>query len=232
MLCFSLSLIRNFEAPLEMAFAKYKADKRWTYVWVVEIVKVLVKIALLARRRGKMVVRQGHPLRSHLNTIPNFSKVEGGQPQAARPAERASSGWPTLLAELLHIGRPLVQLAALRSHGDQSWKPFLLALSCDLSSRVFSGMEERTVSERNELNRRAVCLMWYLLREPLWGSLQERLAFLNVLLEVPLLGFGAKVRPACCSARFQAFAFLLTWRQLTKDILDQLTRFWFFTSST
>lgn len=124
-------------------------------------------------------------------------------------------------AELAHIARPLVHLAALHRYGARAWTPLLLAAGADVASRVLSGVGQAgegapgkgstADDERRELVRRQVAWLWYLLRDPLWPALQQRLAWLRVLTAVPVLGFGA---------------------QLVKDMLDTLTRFYFFTSAT
>ena len=60
-----------------MTFAKYKPEKRWTCVWIVELIKVFFKLLLLIRRRGRIILLQGHPLRATINTLPNFARVDG-----------------------------------------------------------------------------------------------------------------------------------------------------------
>lgn len=136
MLCWALSLLRAVETPLEMACAKHAPRRRWAAVWIVEWVKALLKVLLLLKRRGRMLVKQGcvlfvgpifaavdccrHPLRALVNQLPVNKATAGGENQEAGVRHERDfdddlfpATAQSVAGEALHIARPLVHLALL-----------------------------------------------------------------------------------------------------------------------
>lgn len=96
-----------------------------------------------------------------------------------------------VLAECLHIIRPLVHLSFMYICGQSSWKPWLIACGVDLSSLYLTGSPENlNPVEKEELKRRAFMMLLYLLRSPFYDrfSRVKLLFFLGYLAQnVPVV---------------------------------------------
>jgi peroxin-16 len=85
------------------------------------------------------------------------------------------------LAEYLHILRPVIYAVALarsKSHGTNSWSPWLLGLAIDLSARQLrktsvDGAWKVTGLEREEWNKRGWALGWWIMRSGFYDHLSE-----------------------------------------------------------
>lgn len=88
-----------------MTFAKYKPERRWHSVWVIEVAKALLKLLLLIRRRGRTIVVQGHPMRSTLNMLPGFATVDPKGEEAPEKSEKDAEAAPlrSIVAEIAYI---------------------------------------------------------------------------------------------------------------------------------
>mmetsp|Transcript_10429 Transcript_10429/g.15111 ORF Transcript_10429/g.15111 Transcript_10429/m.15111 type:complete len:353 (-) Transcript_10429:1896-2954(-) len=89
-----------------------------------------------------------------------------------------------VLAELLHILRPVIHLSLVRIYGWKSWKPWLLPLVADIFSiKMMSNV-------RREKARRVQNLLFYLLRSPFYDNISGALigAIAKVLGRLPLIG--------------------------------------------
>ncbi|XP_069686339.1 peroxisomal membrane protein PEX16 isoform X2 [Periplaneta americana] len=77
-----------------------------------------------------------------------------------------------LLAEVLYVIKPVVHLCSMMFFGQKNWKPWLLALSVDLTSlQLYKNRQSgQALSRRQrlELSRRSVGLLLYLLRSPFY----------------------------------------------------------------
>ncbi|XP_038216203.1 peroxisomal membrane protein PEX16 [Zerene cesonia] len=75
-------------------------------------------------------------------------------------------------AELLHVLKPIIHLAAMKVFGTKSWKQWLLALGLDIASfRLYNRhMEELNYDQRLEISRRKLSLVLYLLRSPMYNG--------------------------------------------------------------
>ena len=75
-------------------------------------------------------------------------------------------------AEVLHISRPIMHLAAAWKFGLESWRSWFVALSIELGSllNLRKGMEinELNAAERAEVTRRHWMLLMYLFRAPFY----------------------------------------------------------------
>ncbi|XP_078464415.1 peroxisomal biogenesis factor 16 [Lampetra fluviatilis] len=152
-------------------------------------------------RRSQRVIRS-------LHHTPPLALREWGAPQreaAGGSASRAHSADqpPTVLgrqrvtAEALHVARPLLHLASLAACGEKSWKPWLLSAAMDITSLSLMGdPKELNTSERGELRRRTLALLYYLLRSPFYDRYsQARIMLLLRILADYIPGFGWVARP-------------------------------------
>lgn len=96
------------------------------------------------------------------------------------------------IGEVLHVMRPVLHLAALGIFGDKSWKPWLTAIGCDMTSlQLLGDRGALNHNEQLELSRRALVLLMYVLRSPLYDRFTKT-RILSVLLflskKVPIAG--------------------------------------------
>lgn len=96
------------------------------------------------------------------------------------------------LAEAIYISRNFVHLLSLGKYGTRSWKPWLLALTMDISHIYLLGDPKKfSVEEQKEIRRRTFLMLLYLFRSPFYDSLTKLRIF--VILEalrsnIPLSG--------------------------------------------
>jgi peroxin-16 len=76
-----------------------------------------------------------------------------------------------LVAEALHIARPLAHVVSMFAFGQTSWTPWLVALGMDVASLQLMGkLTHFKKQERSELLRRRTVLLLYLLRSPFFDT--------------------------------------------------------------
>lgn len=97
-------------------------------------------------------------------------------------------------AELLHILKPLVHLAAMRIFGSKSWKQWLVALGIDIASfKLYNRhMDNLTYEQRLELSRRKLGLVLYLLRSPMYNGYSKNVIesiLTSTSNKIPVLSF-------------------------------------------
>jgi len=101
-----------------------------------------------------------------------------------------------IFAESLHILRPLLHLGSMYIFGQSSWKPWIAAFGIDLTSVLLMGDSSKfNAEEREEMKRRAVMMLLYLLRSPFYDrySRAKLLIFLGFLAnKVPLVRIVAR----------------------------------------
>lgn len=108
-------------------------------------------------------------------------RVEGAPPIAFRdwqpvknndlPVTNADIKYLTY-AETIHIIKPLVHLAAMRTFGTNTWKQWFISLGLDLASlKLFKKhIDELSPEDKIEVNRRKLSLLLYLLRSPMYDN--------------------------------------------------------------
>jgi hypothetical protein len=110
-LCSALSLVRSVEVTVEMAFCKHYPASRWNLVQFLEMFKALLKLLLLVRNGGGMLLRQGHPLRSAVNVLSMAGPKEQDQVVVMEEeGQKAKVNMSETMGELLYIARPVVHL--------------------------------------------------------------------------------------------------------------------------
>jgi peroxin-16 len=97
-----------------------------------------------------------------------------------------------MLAEVIHLLRPLTHLVSLGICGSNSWKPWLLSLTMDMTSLHLHSQTARLRKEdKVELTRRAYAVCYYLLRSPFYDTYTKRrlLGTLNLFADkIPIIG--------------------------------------------
>ncbi|XP_068245999.1 peroxisomal membrane protein PEX16 [Palaemon carinicauda] len=79
-----------------------------------------------------------------------------------------------LIAEVIHILRPLSHLSSLYVFGKQSWTPWLLSLGLDLASLKLYDDTKLTKLEKAEIIHRRIGLVYYLVRSPAFHSVTHK----------------------------------------------------------
>lgn len=118
-------------------------------------------------------------------------------------SERGFFGGLFLLAEVLHITRPLIYVLFIRKYGVRSWIPWLLSLGVDLTGMTLlflvkhpsysseNGHLPLSTLEENEVRRRKLLWAFYLMRDPFFTKYtRQRFEKTEKFLEhVPIIGF-------------------------------------------
>ena len=213
MLCTALSLLRAGEVTAEMSRTDPTARQR--VIVGIEVTKTILKIFLLIRNGGHMLVRQGHPARSIINALSMTGPREVQESSVELIEEKKSEGKKgasisEIVSELFFLARPLAHLWG----GRLQWRGWMAALSCDLISfalRSPISAKSNSLLKSSESQKRSLSFLWYLLRPPMWSALRRKLKLFSFLSQLPLLGY---------------------FFTLLHDMLDSLSRFYFFTAST
>ncbi|XP_059482069.1 peroxisomal membrane protein PEX16 [Neocloeon triangulifer] len=73
-------------------------------------------------------------------------------------------------AEVIYITKPMVHLASCLAFGEASWKPWLFSMLMDVTSLQMYRKSKLhlTQKQRLELSRRALCMLFYILRSPFY----------------------------------------------------------------
>ncbi|KAL5727755.1 hypothetical protein ACHQM5_000912 [Ranunculus cassubicifolius] len=116
-------------------------------------------------------------------------------------SEKGLYGGLFLMAEVLHITRPLIYVLFIKKYGVRSWKPWFFSLGMDLTGMSFLFLVKHSAHsrkdgpvstlEKNELRRRKLLWAFYLMRDPFFSK-YTRLRFEKTekLLEhIPVIGF-------------------------------------------
>jgi peroxin-16 len=100
-----------------------------------------------------------------------------------------------LVAEGLHISRPLVHIFSMFVFQQSSWKPWLISLMIDiLSLHLHKGLTQFKTTQSSEILRRRLVLLLYLMRSPFYNRyIKDLLAsFLQYMSShIPLASFIA-----------------------------------------
>ncbi|CAH0716297.1 unnamed protein product, partial [Brenthis ino] len=130
-------------------------------------------------------------------------RIDGAPPVALRdwqPLKIKENISPTVegkdifKAELLHILKPLIHLAAMRIFGSKSWKQWLLALGIDIASfKLYNRhMDNFSYEQRLEISRRKLGLVLYLLRSPMYNGYSKNIiesVLTSTSNKIPMLSF-------------------------------------------
>ncbi|CAB3388118.1 Hypothetical predicted protein [Cloeon dipterum] len=106
------------------------------------------------------------------------------QPPALSEAEEETLAIQHTSAEVIYITKPMIHLASCLVFGETSWKPWMFSLLMDITSLQMYRKSEVHVTkkQRLELSRRALCLLFYILRSPFYEKYSK--TRLHILLEL------------------------------------------------
>lgn len=92
--------------------------------------------------------------------------------------------------QIIHINKPLCHLALMGRCGTGSWIPWLAALGMDVASLKLIDPTRMNLDEKQELKRRQLTLLMYLLRSPFYDRLSRRVLVyaLTNFSRLPLIG--------------------------------------------
>lgn len=79
-----------------------------------------------------------------------------------------------LTAEVLYIMRPISHLTSMYYFGQTSWAPWFLSLGLDLTSLHLHKGIWLSESERSEITRRQIALLYYLVRSPVFHTVTHK----------------------------------------------------------
>ena len=130
------------------------------------------------------------------NVDPRFRQLLEKNRKDAPPSHLTDSH---ILAEILHITRPVVHLTSVAIFGPVAWTPYLLSLGMDLTSlKLLHEPHDKiwNLKERVELGQRSFALLLYLLRSPFYDRYtKERILRIlsSMANKIPL--FGRLIQP-------------------------------------
>ncbi|OQS07540.1 hypothetical protein THRCLA_00452 [Thraustotheca clavata] len=212
-----LSLIGQVQVAAEIiALHRGDSEGRWRMIVALEICKSLCKMVLLLHSKGQVLYKNGAyitcevPISQETNNTNEYTGQRSGRVfKNHRDAKHTTQepleptvasgheGSIQLAGEVLHILRPVIYAILCQRKTEQSWIPFLASFSTEILGIACSsaGLEHSNklsvdplVAE--ELRRRKMCLLLYLLRNPFFSSATQPLAdnVANATKPVPLLG--------------------------------------------
>lgn len=153
------------------------------------------KETFVLKRSGKVMRTLTAAPRSFCRTwtLPEQDDVENKM-EYYQPSELCRM---RILAEGIHITRPLLHILYLSIKGQKSWKPWLFSCVMDITSLCLMGDPvELNPHERTELRRRTFSLVYYLLRSPFYDRFsQAKIVFLLKLLSDQVPGMGHFLKP-------------------------------------
>jgi len=95
-----------------------------------------------------------------------------------------------LVGEVIYVAKPLCHLGAMKCFGTSSWLPWLLSITMDASSLKSFDSIKLNREEKEEINRRQLMLLMYLLRSPFYDKISSKILtpILLKLTRLPLIG--------------------------------------------
>eukprot|EP00794_Sanderia_malayensis_P011294 gene11294-12475_t len=183
------------------AAAKMEQDNELDSAWkeAKEDQKAVSKDVWVGRRSGRLVrsLKSSPPKGFRDWKLPN--REETGESKVSEVDYyklKSRLSHTERAAELAHILRPIAHLTSMFVFGEKSWKPWLLSLAIDVSSiQHLSSKKGLYKMEKDELLKRKIMLMMYLLRSPFYDrhSKAKLVAFLTLLGDkVPVIGVICK----------------------------------------
>lgn len=113
-----------------------------------------------------------------------------------------------LLGESLYISRPLIHLGSMFLFGQNSWKPWLMSCTTDVSSLVLLGdSKDLNTVEQAEVSRRSLLLLFYLLRSPFYDQYSK-------VKIIGLLKYLSDTIPGISILLMPLLEYLPTWQKI------------------
>ncbi|OQR80235.1 peroxisomal membrane protein PEX16-like [Tropilaelaps mercedesae] len=130
------------------------------------------------RAQAGFTLKSGREVRSLENTAP-LNKRRWCETQKEDPMSHMEQKFsfvsselngPQIVGEVLYIMRPLAHLFAIKSFGMKSWAPWAVSLSMDVGSIQLLRAPNLQHLEKQEMSRRTMMLLLYLLRSPFYNQ--------------------------------------------------------------
>lgn len=138
-------------------------------------------------------------------TLPKQQEPSTTSNQTDTPTELTNK---QLIGESLYISRPILHLASMFLFGQNSWKPWLLSCTADVSSLVLLGDSMKlNAVERAEVSRRSVLLLFYLLRSPFYDQYSKTRI-------IGLLRYLSDTVPGVSLLLIPMLEYLPTWQKI------------------
>jgi len=208
----SLRAIQLCEVAIEMGaiVAVGHSKTKWRMIMAVEVLKMLIRWAILNERGGRMIIEQAAKdpadgltgsSKPATNPLDAMSAKRFGDTQQLvgkrsgitirSRASKAAAGKPPseLIAEALYTTRPVAYLALYLQCDKMSWKPWFVSLAMDLVQLQLRGTPNST-QDQEEVTRRRSSLMYYLLRDPIYDKFTKPLLaamHLRLFNKIPLI---------------------------------------------
>jgi len=170
---------------------------------------------LKAPKNERDGIKQRRQRQTILRKIPS-STVTHQRDMRAGPAKECHNGEIknayVIAGELLYIIRPLAYLAGMYLWGLRSWRAWCCSLAVDLGSYACSSIAAiNDTSASNELLRRSVQWLYYLVRSPFYEFLISNCVLrhlVNFLKRLPLLSAILRLAPAYIEAYRQRYFYI------------------------
>lgn len=186
-----LQIVNCVEVFVELSARRLGGNPlKWLIVLLVTIVKTSIRICLMFKHnrvligsftgddtpRGRVGARSGvYFTQSHPNT---------NTPHPVPEKE-------LIVAELCYTLRPLLHLATLALFRSKSWVPLIVSAGLEAYSiKSLARLKHPTERQCNEMSRRKVSMLLYLLRSPFYNELTEQrlLPVVDYISKIPVLG--------------------------------------------
>lgn len=179
----STSISHNFEklksTRWNNVIAKVISQKIEGYtILLIEATKAIVRLLLLWKNSGTIIVHHKVPSRSYMSQQNDFIFNKEQKRQTFKDLYNVQySVTPTktsfeiIISEVLWIIRPVIYVYYTKICKDQSWKPWTVSLIMDVLSFYFTKNVRMNEEEKAEKSRRAIFLLFYILRGPFFDML-------------------------------------------------------------
>ncbi|KAG8184085.1 hypothetical protein JTE90_025395 [Oedothorax gibbosus] len=157
--------------------------------------KVEVTFTLRSTGRVMRTLEAAPPLVSRSWKLPESNESSTSSNSFCRTPTKLSGD--QLTGEIMYMFRPLVHLASMGIFGEFSWKPLFIALGIDVTSlHLLKQKKDFNKAEKQELSRRALLLILYLLRSPFYDQYSKQ-RIINTLQSISnnVMGSGLLLRP-------------------------------------
>lgn len=204
---YTLVAIQNIQVLLEMIGRLHGQKSRWVVVLILEVLKAVSRLKILTSNSGeplKLATKEDIPIKGNQifsETIELYRKT--GRGVSGNRHGRFTTQYSnnnkkdmvislrSVLAELVHIFRPVLYVVMIMKKGHSSWVSFLTSLLLDVTSFFLHSFKLALPKRvKDEIDRRAMFMVLYLFRSPLFEKIVQKplIKLLSILKNLPLFG--------------------------------------------